>query len=831
MHPHVGVLYLLWTIGCSVWYLQIISVNLDNDLFWPDFAVTGAQTFLIDLFGRPLGATLELYGSVIPKTYGAASTASAMKTTYPRALALAELTSVEDAIVSFQTLEAAYAFSLMTQYCWADFDRRWEVAHTLLRQRRCAANFGANGAVYFEGILRNVDWDAWSAVNSASFMFAVGDAVRASTGGAAWLASLPNAATTVASEVAYWTTKGINCYQLQFSNDVQIGLLESIAIVNVFEQTQVLTMSNVPFTQRGTYWTTFYAMWGFNSDLWAASVLNSSLVRSATNFYGNGNTSIEALVSLYPFTPSSIVIHNLLGPFPSIDLVLVAPPVSLVATVIAFDAAIGGAMQSDDSFARQLTSMQPTTLDPVPRAWRSSTLSYFGGAPYCALAPATTFVQPSFAFNDACMPRQSSTMVLPPIATAFALAMSNDSHSACKLCVHLESSCLALVDHFRSVPKFIVTPDADVETDVTALGVEIVQFAMATSTSSPELLRQSLLGSDWAFFGYIALYDWVYGLREVVSFQGDTATVVLMSERVETTPLTLSGNEIPRTTCLYLWYLVVTTTAMLALVAATLIGLTACRPHDIPQGYIGRFNRIAAPVWVGRPVLLGRGLTAIVTLSTAPIGFKASNSFGVFQAAPRSVLASLVTASESTWISFVISDVLLVATGHYTKWYAPLGSLLAGLATFCIDLASPVAATATLNRSCARNNVDAQLTCTRGTVQIGFSVRAALMLAIQLLSLLVAYLVVRWRLDRRARPPPPPDVPFLIPASVLEFSGAPPDVWAMHPALAVLCGYVHVGSHIFDAKLWMTFQAVGFGPSSHELNPNIVEIPTHRLHH
>ncbi|OQR91500.1 hypothetical protein ACHHYP_04652, partial [Achlya hypogyna] len=815
MMQYAAVMYLLWTTGCSIWYLTIISPNLDNDLFWPDFAATGAQTFLIDLFARPLGTTLELYGSAIPKTYGTASTGNEMKTTYPRALALAELTTVKDAIESFQTLDSAYTFNLVTQYCWVDFDRRWEVAHTLVRQRRCNAKFTANGAVYFEGILRNVDWGVWAATYEASFMFSVGNAVKASPGGAAWLAALPDAAKSVASEVAYWTTKGITSYKLAWSNDIQIGMLESVAIFNIFDQTQYLTTSNIPFVQRGPFWTTYYDVAVFSADLVAAAMLNGSYVRSAANFYGNMNKTLESLISLYPFTPNSIVIHEVLGPFQSIDLYLEAPPASLVKAVLAFDATISAALQTDEVLAARFTAIPSATLDPVPRGWLSHHLTYFGGIPFCALVPGAPFVQASFSFADSC------TMPGP----------IQQGAATCDLCVSLATCCNLYVDQVSDAVLAMGLPQADTKDvfdDVTALGVEIVQFAMVASTSAPLLLRQPLLGGEWAFFGYAALYDWVYGLREVVSFHGDVSTVVLMSERVETLPLALSGHEIPRSTCLYLWYLAIVTTVMLAVVAAALVALTILRPQNAPITHLLHFNRIVGPVWVGRPFLLGRGLTAIIALSSAPIGFKATNGFGVFHAAPKSVLASLLTASESTWISFVISDVLLVATGHYTKWYAPLGSLLAGLATFCVNLASPVAATATLNRSCARNNVDVQLTCTRGTVQIGFPQRAALMLVIQLVSLLFAFLIVRFFLDRRIRPPPPYDVPYIIPASVLAFSEAPSDIWTMHPVLAVLSGYVHVRNYIFDIKQWMVFRS-GFVEPVVIDSPHIkfVEIPTH----
>ncbi|EQC27343.1 hypothetical protein SDRG_14867 [Saprolegnia diclina VS20] len=169
--------------GASLWFLDIVGPGLANDLFWPAFDPTSAQTYLIDVFNRHLSVSstseIDLFdpSETILKTYGLPSTTAFTKPTYPRMRTLVEYTSVADAIIGFQSVDPGYVFNLMTLYCWADFEKRWEVAHTAARQARCAATMADNGAVYLEPFLRNIEWDAWDAVYGASFAQAVADAI------------------------------------------------------------------------------------------------------------------------------------------------------------------------------------------------------------------------------------------------------------------------------------------------------------------------------------------------------------------------------------------------------------------------------------------------------------------------------------------------------------------------------------------------------------------------------------------------------------------------------------------------------------------------------
>ncbi|KDO31180.1 hypothetical protein SPRG_03798 [Saprolegnia parasitica CBS 223.65] len=262
----LSVAHVLVSVYCSVWFVDLVTPSLQNDLFWPQFAASTAQTYLLDVYRRHLTTTLandalsfDLLDARegIVKVYGAPTTVGLIQSTYARSLALGAYASVEDAVVGFRSLDPSYTFSLMTLYCWADFDRRWALAHTAARQARCTAFLHANGAVYLESVLRNVAWAPWTALYGASFDAAVGDAISGAAGGEAWLASLAHAFTSIDDEVAFWKSKRIVTYELQWSNMDVFGIHESIGVVNMLGWTQALTTISISYAPKSSMWTSF----------------------------------------------------------------------------------------------------------------------------------------------------------------------------------------------------------------------------------------------------------------------------------------------------------------------------------------------------------------------------------------------------------------------------------------------------------------------------------------------------------------------------------------------------------------------------------------------
>ncbi|OQR92488.1 hypothetical protein ACHHYP_03667, partial [Achlya hypogyna] len=703
----LGLVYLAASVGGSVWFVVLIAPYMSNDLYWPDFALTGAHSYLLDVYRLHLltaeTGSFDLFAEseAIAKDYNTPTTTREMQAAYARSV-LYQQTSMRESIITLRNTPSSLAAQLYTQYCWVDLDKRWELAHTALRQKRCQTNHTTNAAVYIEPVLRNIDWDDFVDAYGSPFALYISDAVVATPGGDVWLASVQGAMLSVDAEVAYWTTKGAASFTLQWSNMFQVGAFETISIQNALGQQQQLTTSSIAFVNKGTSWTTMVANCGLFNDLYAAAILNASLVRAAPNFMGDN--TIEPLANAYPYTPCSYIVHNLLGPFISIDVWYIMPPASVIALVTAMQKILVSALQDDPQVRDLYRQLSAITLDPVPTTWHGAELTYFGGSPMCVFGAGATFVQRQISFDDSCSTQVPSSVLLTVSAQVFASSASALIDAAAGsipiVCGHCSTSLaplcttvLAATDRFAAAlaPKTAaLLPLATRAHDsVKALGVEMIQFVL--SNGSTELvLHQPLLGGNWTYFGSAMLFEWVYAYREVVAFEGDAASFVLMSERLESMPAVPSASETPASTCRYLWYVAVATSGVIACVAAITAAFVIAGGCTVDGAKLLWFPRVAGPVWVGRPLLLVRAATALIVLSSPPIEFRSDGGIGRFVFAPRSVVTTVILTGEAAWLTYVISDLLLVLTPSVAPVAAPMSSGVVWLVSFLLELVAPV---------------------------------------------------------------------------------------------------------------------------------------------
>ena len=59
-----------------------------------------------------------------------------------------------------------------------DFERKWSIAHTAEREKRCLAKEKENGAVYLESMLRNTDWKSLMNVSGEALESGIFKALR-----------------------------------------------------------------------------------------------------------------------------------------------------------------------------------------------------------------------------------------------------------------------------------------------------------------------------------------------------------------------------------------------------------------------------------------------------------------------------------------------------------------------------------------------------------------------------------------------------------------------------------------------------------------------------
>ncbi|KAF0696464.1 Aste57867_12785 [Aphanomyces stellatus] len=257
--------------------------------------------------------------------------------------------------------------------------------------------------------------------------------------------------------------------------------------------------------------------------------------------------------------------------------------------------------------------------------------------------------------------------------------------------------------------------------DVKALNASIIQYT--TSEADPttwRLLHQPLLqDAAWAPFGWALLYDWVQSKREVVSFEGDVSTIVLMSSADQPQLFPSSTSSAVAAASRAMNYVVVYTTFVLACVATSCLVCATYVRFDIHGANLFWFNRIVGSIWIGRPLLLVRGMTAVLVLSTASLELVEGGDHSRFHVPTQPLVHTMVVAGEATWLLYVVQDFLAVALFDSTTLHGPASVAVAWLALVVLSVVSPVRPTARLAQMCTATNMDTAVQCSSGVLQIG----------------------------------------------------------------------------------------------------------------
>ncbi|KAF0696460.1 hypothetical protein As57867_012733, partial [Aphanomyces stellatus] len=550
----LGCLYLALSTSSSAWYVTKAYPSFTNDLWWANYTANGHQAFVVDLFNavlaiRPNGSVDVLASSATTdKSYTAAAATSDVYPMYARRLVLSDLTSVDYAVVNLRTMSASWFAYMATQYCWVDLAHEFEVAHTAERQQRCYMRHSTNGAVYIETVLRNLDWTDFTqnfGGPSGTFTVAFGSWLVKVPSGQKWLAvtSIARQTTSVDQEATYWRANGIELFQLQWQNRIQTGIDERIYIQNAWAlqyDVVVKSIKNVPHT-----WTTLPMYWLTMGDFVYSLAVNRSLIRSANNSHVKKWTfsNLEDFIGLTDnygnYVNQAQLFRTSVGPFGSVDMFVVAVPRSLAQLYESVRETIYTAMEVHPSYQVVVDAIPTVIYQPTPPSWASQpNSSFYGGSPLCLLNAPQPYIQQTFSFYDVCDYQLPFTVTVDWKAGVFAsLANTISTAATCGL----QTASLACFDHWQTIVNTSTTLMESsslniamwhvAAADVKALNASIIQYT--TSEADPttwRLLHQPLLqDAAWAPFGWALLYDWVQSKREVVSFEGDVSTIVLMS--------------------------------------------------------------------------------------------------------------------------------------------------------------------------------------------------------------------------------------------------------------------------------------------------------------
>ncbi|OQR84034.1 hypothetical protein ACHHYP_13993, partial [Achlya hypogyna] len=517
-------------------------------------------------------------------------------------------------------------------------------------------------------------------------------------------------------------------FVLQWQNTQQTVLTETLDVTNAFAMKHSFTIKSLDrYPGPGTSVNLF---WGPLNDVYMIAIANCSLVRGTRNYFsglidleylnGNGDASRG-------FAQPSATFRNGIGPFVSVDAFVVGVPPSLVRLYRTFQAA-WNTWSSMDLRA---------DIELRPPKWKN--LTFYGGSLLCTQnAMATAFVQRPFSFDDFCSTPAPFIVKMHVKASAFGSLLAPNTD----VCAGSAPKCGAIIAAAQYALEHIDFPTQKMidaaSSDVQALNIGIMQFA-TDSRGAWQLLQYPLLTEEpsWTFFGSILLFDWIEGVREVVSFEGDAATLVLISDAYD--PVHYPTSGVDRTldyATMHVWHLLVACNFAFMVAAAI-----TCRAVVVDNGASHNFlffNRLIGSVWIGRPFCFVRGLSAMAILSTAPLTLMRESTGSRLASIPRPLWMSILFTGEATWIVYVLQDVcLIIMSPVHPQVSLPVGSLTAWLLFLVIERCTTVAPEGSLDRRCTSQDMDAMVQCTSGELSIGSPHRVALLLAVALVSLLV----------------------------------------------------------------------------------------------
>ncbi|CAK4844403.1 unnamed protein product [Aphanomyces euteiches] len=824
LRAFAAVVFLIVSIASSASFFYLSREQLANDFLWAGFNSTGMQAFLIDVFNSKLQTRygnfeIALNETNIAQSYSSTVASLLSSTLYAQTIQI-EYMTVANTIRGLRTMDGCQAPWIATQYCWVDFNRTWEMASSIERQRRCQGRMPTNGAVYIESLVRNVPWLLFSSCWGDAFDVAIAATLRQSNRGREWLDRSIARTTTVADEVAFWNDYAIDCYVVQWQNYKTTGVKESFVVENALGRQYPLTLKATTGAFRFGRETSRKMYWGWASDLVAAYSMNASLIRTSAAFLF-ANTSIETLVLLNgtmsaPLDAGLSLVRHVLGPFGNVDMLHVPVPRSLL-DFVAFFRQEDTAVLLNNATA-QTTIVGSATFQPFPASWGTTYTYALGGSILCPAAAKLAMSAGLKAFTSVGAGHHCKR--------TFGRVRRVSNHP--KRVRQHDNANQSVFEQFAASPRMGPCVHADgfapqlfvrgqtVAEDIRMLRVSIAQYVQKDQEAMQLVQAMLLDPSDpyFSLFSWYFLLDWVDGLREVISFQGDVGSMTVVSSYLPPMSSSPMALEIHTNFVSYCQLCIQYTTCALFLV--TIFALAyACLSGGHIEGYnMLEINRVAGIVWVGRPLICIRSAVAILMLSTSTLTLETSGIFTRLATPERSAkenFSTFLAGNETCWLVIVVTDLAIFITKDHTTKYSLYSSLVTTSITAILSLVSPVQPSVSVVRACDAVQFDLQLTCQAGVVQIGSNQRVGDLVFTTLGVLLACFLWEKWRHPNFELPTH--KLSLWLPAGAFYLYEKQP--WIIHDTLyldrvsAFMCGLLAVthkaSIYLLDIKTWRAY--------------------------
>ncbi|OQR85285.1 hypothetical protein ACHHYP_12012 [Achlya hypogyna] len=836
-----GLAIVAMDISSSMSYLQIARASLANDILWPAFNMTGTHVFLATWFLHEvaLGSSVhELSDPVLNSEVDLTAT-SATLSLAAQAGAKAQyaaLTTLADAVGGLRAIAACDAPWVFTQYCYLDFGRRWPMAHSARRQQRCAA-MTANGAVFLESLLRNVHWDEWERCWGNAFAISFAAELQQSIDGRLFLGSLGGTRLSVPAEVAHWASLGITEYVLQWQNFKAIGIVDTYEVVNAFGVAYPFTLQSSAGYSRLSRQTSFKMYWGLANDLStvatnATAVLGGKSLLRSSAAYAFVNASLQdvyyELNVIFP-TAATLALEQVLGPFGTIDTMYVAVPSIMRQGAQALSNTIRNLrVRSRSDAANYVAICSSYQVTPIPAVWLGLDFYALGGSPLCpptANAPVFPIrwgMYELFSFSGACADTLIDAFFVPGTEQwlfAFVFAAISSASNMTAICSQVASQAPLCLETLRTVDAFLDKTDAatiyktwaSAMTDAIApLQIELLQFGRKGWWGTTELYLAPLLDRDdssFHLFGWLLIDDWIRGHREVVAFEGDNGTLTLVGNTMTPMTVPVDNGQLPTVFALYALRGVQYVTAVMIMLASVSLAYSVISWGCIEGRNLLKLSRVGGMVWIGRPLVSLRSVTALCLLSRGTVALVREGPFNQFTVQSAPWYATVLAANEVTWLLGIVNDVGLIWTASGSPMYTTLETLFVWLVSACVTMLAPVSHSVAVERTCSVALLDFDVVCRSGTVTAGSWPRLVFLMGIVAGSYGVGVLFLRrlWPSKPHAQ-----SRSLLVSGSAMALFYQTPwivgDVYYMDRASAALNGLLSARYNeswvIFDVKTW-----------------------------
>ncbi|KAF0695643.1 Aste57867_13537 [Aphanomyces stellatus] len=300
-------------------------------------------------------------------------------------------------------------------------------------------------------------------------------------------------------------------------------------------------------------------------------------------------------------------------------------------------------------------------------------------------------------------------------------------------------------------------------------------------------------------------------MREAVSFEGDDGTLLVLSDQMPYFQTQVSVAKVPTALAFYLRNTVYYITGAMITIASTML-LYVVMSHGVVEVLnLLELQRVGTIIWIGRPLLVVRSLTAVALLSTSTLELVFIGSISSFEVVQDPWYKTLLAANEITWMVVIVNDIAVAFTQSYTTYYATPNSILMWLVVMTWSFASPMTHSMTIAKQCQQTQVDFQPVCQSASLAIGHVPRLAAIVWVVFGCNALCYVATRLLVQ----PPAPSRV-----KSIFVYAGAryvfmstkwiQHDVYYMDRMSAALNGILTLryGNTMLalDIKLWRTFQ-------------------------